>query len=57
MASIPATKAPQAAIAAAIEQVADSLRTLRFGQIALTVHDGQVVQIDVTHKTRFRAGN
>ncbi len=30
-----------------------ALDTLRFGQIVLTVHEGKVVQLDVTEKQRF----
>ncbi len=36
-----------------IETVRQALRTLRFGAIALTVHDARVVQVDVTEKRRF----
>lgn len=37
----------------AIVQLRAALGSLRFGQVALTVHEGRVVQIDVTEKTRF----
>ena len=30
-----------------------ALDTLRFGQVVLTVHEGKVVQLDVTEKQRF----
>lgn len=33
--------------------VADALRTLRFGVIQLTIHDGRPVQIDITERRRF----
>lgn len=33
--------------------VAEAMARLRFGSIALTVHDGKVVQIDVTERQRF----
>ncbi|MEJ7934197.1 YezD family protein [Sphingobium sp. AN558] len=39
-------------ILASIEKVRGALEQLRFGSITLTVHDGRVVQIDVTEKTR-----
>lgn len=39
------------------QEVFDSLKEamagLRFGTVSLTVHDGQVVQIDVTEKKRL----
>lgn len=39
------------------EHVVDALREalsrLRFGAIALTVHDGRVVQLEITEKRRF----
>ncbi len=38
-----------------IQIVEDSLRTMRFGAILLTVHDGRLVQIDITEKRRFTA--
>jgi hypothetical protein len=34
-------------------QVRQMLDRLRFGSIVLTVHDGALVQIDVTEKRRF----
>lgn len=33
--------------------VAEALARLRFGAIQLTVHDGKVMQIDVTERRRF----
>lgn len=38
---------------AALEAVGDALARLRFGAVNLTVHDGKVVQIDVTERTRL----
>ena len=40
---------------AAIRLIADTLDRLRFGAIQLTVHDGKLVQVDVTERTRFPA--
>lgn len=37
----------------AINAVAEAISRLRFGAIALTVHDGRVVQLDVTERQRF----
>ncbi|MFK4872934.1 YezD family protein [Novosphingobium sp. ZW T3_23] len=36
-----------------LAKVREALQDLRYGQISLTVHDGRVVQIDVTEKKRF----
>ena len=33
--------------------VRDALSTLKFGAISLTVHEGKLVQIEVTEKRRF----
>jgi hypothetical protein len=37
----------------ALDQVRDALRTLRYGTITLTVHNGTVVQIDRTERQRL----
>ncbi len=39
--------------AAVLEAVSTALAGLRFGEIQLTVHDGRVVQLEVTEKQRF----
>ena len=36
-----------------IASVREALTGLRFGNVSLTVHDGRVVQIDVTRKQRL----
>lgn len=33
----------------------EALNGLRFGTIALTVHDGRIVQLEITEKRRFGA--
>ena len=33
--------------------VAEALEKLRFGVIQLTVHDGKLMQVDVTERRRF----
>lgn len=40
--------------AAALEEIARALRGLQFGQIAVIVQDGVVVQIDRTERHRLR---
>ena len=48
----PATHAQDTA-ALALGAVTDAISRLRFGAIALTVHDGRVVQLEVTERQRF----
>lgn len=36
-----------------IRTVLDALAKLRFGAIQLTVHEGKLVQVDVTERQRF----
>ncbi len=52
---IPAGKKQEAnsVSAEALAAVADAIARLRFGAIELTVHDGKVVQLDVTERRRF----
>lgn len=38
----------------ALEHVRQSLSSLRYGQVVITVQDGVVVQVDRTEKTRLR---
>ena len=40
---------------AALAALAEALDRLRFGAIALTVHDGRIVQMEITEKRRFDA--
>jgi len=39
--------------AVAVNQITEALNGLRFGAIAIVVHDGRVTQIDVTEKRRL----
>jgi hypothetical protein len=39
-----------------LESVREALGGLRYGHVGLTVHEGRVVQIDVTEKRRFKSG-
>ncbi|MBB4858981.1 hypothetical protein HNO88_002307 [Novosphingobium chloroacetimidivorans] len=43
----------EAAHNATLAAVADALSRLRYGAVHLTVHDGKVVQLDVTERQRF----
>jgi hypothetical protein len=47
-----AASGPEEAIAA----IRDYLQTIRFGSIALTIHEGRIVQLDVTERKRLTAG-
>lgn len=37
-----------------LNNVREALEGLRFGNVSLTVHEGRVVQIDVTEKKRLK---
>jgi hypothetical protein len=37
----------------AIQSVLEALQKLKFGAIQLTVHEGRLVQVDVTERKRF----
>ncbi|MCG2839622.1 YezD family protein [Sandaracinobacter sp. RS1-74] len=37
----------------ALQLIAETLERLRFGELRLTVHEGRLVQIDVTERTRL----
>ncbi len=39
----------------ALHLIEDALARLRFGVINLTVHDGKLVQLDITERKRFSA--
>jgi hypothetical protein len=39
--------------ASVLDAVADAISRLRYGTIQLTVHDGRVVQLEVTERQRF----
>jgi hypothetical protein len=41
--------------AEAIEKIRRALDRLKFGAIHLTVHEGRLVQIEITEKTRLTA--
>jgi len=44
---------PEETAAAALGAVAEAIARLRFGAIGLTIHDGRVVQLEVTERQRF----
>ena len=42
-----------APIEAALATIRETLENVRFGSIALTIHDGRIVQLEVTEKRRL----
>jgi len=44
---------PQADLPEHLRVVAEALERLRYGVIQLTVHDGKLMQVDVTERRRF----
>jgi hypothetical protein len=48
-----ADRAADAAYPEPVRAVLDALAKLRFGAIQLTVHEGKLVQVDVTERKRF----
>lgn len=44
---------PADPVATPLAAVADALSRLRYGAVHLTVHDGRVVQLDITERQRF----
>jgi hypothetical protein len=44
---------PERSAQIALDAAAQALGRLRYGTIELTVHDGRVVQLDVTERQRF----
>ncbi len=38
-----------------LASVREALQGLRYGSVALTIHEGRVVQIDVTEKKRLKS--
>jgi hypothetical protein len=45
--------AEQAPDGQALDVVTEALGRLRFGTVQLTIHDGKVVQVEVTERRRF----
>lgn len=43
----------QIALTAQLQAVAEALAQIRYGVIQLTVHDGRVMQLDITERRRF----
>ena len=53
--SASAEKAPlqREAVSRSVQTVLDALEKLRFGAIQLTVHEGKLVQVDITERHRY----
>lgn len=44
---------PEVVSGIALRAVAEAVDRLRYGVVQLTIHDGRVVQLDVTERQRF----
>lgn len=53
-AETPATPDALRLLEESIASVREALSGLKFGNVSLTVHEGRVVQIDVTEKKRLK---
>lgn len=53
MQSGPLIERGQGAATEPLDFVAEALRSMRFGTIQLTVHEGKLLQVDVTERRRF----
>lgn len=51
--AVPPGVSSPSALEASLNELRNALQQLRYGHIAVTVHDGKVVQIDITEKKRF----
>jgi hypothetical protein len=38
-----------------LDDIREALLALRYGSIVITIHEGRIVQIDVTEKKRLKA--
>jgi len=36
-----------------ISEISETLRNLQYGSIVITIHDGEITQVDTTEKKRF----
>ncbi|MFM5907499.1 MAG: YezD family protein [Novosphingobium sp.] len=50
----PLTPEAQRLLEESLGNVREALTSLKYGNISLTVHEGRVVQIDVTEKKRLK---
>ena len=53
MASVVDRDHPSTALPEHLQIVAEALERLKFGVIQLTVHNGKLMQVDVTERRRF----
>jgi len=47
------SSSPEQTAAAALATIGEAISRLRYGSIGLTIHDGRVVQLEVTERQRF----
>jgi hypothetical protein len=48
------TRPPGVAIEEGLASIRDALGAISYGSLVLTVHEGRLVQIDVTQRKRFK---
>ncbi len=53
--SVPNSEEAAGRLEESLSSVREALAGLKFGNVSLTVHEGRVVQIDVTEKKRFKS--
>ncbi len=51
--SKPASSEPTPLTTIPLSTISEAIAKLRFGAVVLTVHDGRLVQMDVTERQRF----
>jgi hypothetical protein len=44
---------PSKVRSAVLEEIAQSLERIHYGEVLITIHDGRIVQIEKREKTRF----
>ncbi len=50
----PTSPDPASLIEESLVSIREALENLRYGTVSLTVHEGRVVQIDITEKKRLK---
>jgi hypothetical protein len=48
--------APNSALQAALVQIAEAAKDIRYGSIEIVIHEGRIVQIEKREKVRIEAG-
>ena len=53
---MPEVPSPSSLAQDALAAVSEQLKRIRFGSIAITIHEGKIVQLDITEKRRLTPG-